>query len=119
MTENAKCVIYWIRRLQVIDTLKAKWTKAELDLISSSSFPVVPGELFEQPTFLFRPILEYGLIYACTSKSYLDKLERVHLSGLRPRCPNDIVLFKAEFTPRRTNVKCLASSQSETSFRAK
>ncbi|GFT21033.1 putative RNA-directed DNA polymerase from transposon BS [Trichonephila clavipes] len=48
------------------------------------------------------PILEYGLpIYACASKSNLDKLERVQLSaggiisGVRPSCPNDSVLFES------------------------
>ncbi|GFY12110.1 hypothetical protein TNCV_4976101 [Trichonephila clavipes] len=56
---------------------------------------------FEPSTFLwFGQYWEYGLpIYACASKSNLDELERVQLnaariiSGLRPSCPNDIVLF--------------------------
>ncbi|GFU01846.1 RNase H domain-containing protein [Trichonephila clavipes] len=51
---------------------------------------------------LVRPILEFGLpIYACASKSNLDKIERVQLSaariitGFRLSYLNGIVLFES------------------------
>ncbi|GFT21484.1 reverse transcriptase domain-containing protein [Trichonephila clavipes] len=57
---------------------------------------------------LIRPILEYGFpipIYCCASNSALKKLEKVQLSaariitGLKPSCPSNIVLFEADLQP--------------------
>ncbi|GFW77441.1 RNase H domain-containing protein [Trichonephila clavipes] len=55
---------------------------------------------------LIRPILEYGYpIYCCAFKTNLQELEQVQLStariltGLRNKCPSDIVLLEADLQP--------------------
>ncbi|GFW79602.1 putative RNA-directed DNA polymerase from transposon BS [Trichonephila clavipes] len=96
---------------QVINNIESQVAKGRITLnllkfISGRDWGADANTLRTTYISLIRSILEYGLpVYACAFKPNLDQLKRVQLSagrvisGLRPSCPNDIVLFESNFLP--------------------